>query len=105
MLGSLEEVMKDVTKDLDMFVAKLNNHSKSVDSIEVKITKVKQRMKELVKYGEKAVNLMCSVGNGSRENIVQQFKEVNKLLRSADTEITMLKDSLSNLAEFMHFFF
>ena len=37
MLGSLEEVMKDVTKDLDMFVAKLNNHSKSVDSIEVKI--------------------------------------------------------------------
>ena len=69
------------------------------------ITKVKQRIKELVKDGENAVNLMCSVGNGSRENIVQQFKEVNKLLRSADTEITMLKDSLSNLAEFMHFFF
>ena len=37
MLGSLTEEVKDVTKDLDMLMAKLNNHSKSVDSIEVKI--------------------------------------------------------------------
>ena len=60
--------------------------------------KLKQRVKKLVEDGQKAVN-QISVGDGGQENILQQFKEVNKLLGSADTEITLLKVSLSSLSD------
>ena len=57
---------------------------------------LKERVKKLVEDGQKFADQMCGVADGRQENILKQFKEVNKLLGAADTEITIFKVSLSS---------
>ena len=55
------------------------------------MNKLKERVKKLLEDWQKFADQMCGVADGRQENIFKQFKEVNKLLGAADTEITMIK--------------
>ena len=63
------------------------------------MNKLKERVKKLLEDWQKFADQMCGVADGRQENIFKQFKEVNKLLGAADTEITIFKVSLSSLGE------
>ena len=63
------------------------------------MNKLKERVKKLLEDWQNFADHMCGVADGRQENILKQFKEVNKLLGAADTEIIMFNVSLSSLGE------